>query len=361
MRLIYLLLILSILSTSCEKEEKTITVEVEKEYSWKRHSDFNARYGYILNSFAEEEKLYTWGPNGFSTLDVNSFDDKEDGSFSHTLSPTDNDYEIQYPIGKDIFVFNRDSTLYIANSREANSQGDRLRIKLSELDPTAYLPIYIHHTLGQKFGLNDNNQVLVVYHDIENTVSGFKAALLNVKYDPSQTFNKLSIEKTQIIPLNYFDQNDFTHIFIHDQNFFVSNYDGTYKINSDGTHKLVSNEFISDAFELNGELYGFNLSNYFKSFDGGDTWHNIGECDSFYGKFNYRYINGRVIGYRYSQLAEVVIKDDQIIFEELKADGMEHHDITSISEINDRVFVTTLSGVYSKSLEDFFDRKDLDE
>ena len=247
------------------------------------------------------------------------------------------------------------------NSREANSQGDRLRIKLSELDPTAYLPIYIHHTLGQKFGLNDNNQVLVVYHDIENTVSGFKAALLNVKYDPSQTFNKLSIEKTQIIPLNYFDQNDFTHIFIHDQNFFVSNYDGTYKINSDGTHKLVSNEFISDAFELNGDLYGFNLSKYFKSFDGGDTWHNIGECDPFYGKFNYKYINGRVIGYRYSQLAEVVIKDDQIVFEELKADGMEHHDITSISEINNRVFVTTLSGVYSKSLEDFFDRKDLDE
>ena len=61
MRLIYLLLILSILSTSCEKEEKTITVEVEKEYSWKRHSDFNARYGYILNSFADEEKAIYLG------------------------------------------------------------------------------------------------------------------------------------------------------------------------------------------------------------------------------------------------------------------------------------------------------------
>lgn len=92
----------------------------------------------------------------------------------------------------------------------------------------------------------------------------------------------------------------------------------------------------------------------------GASWQSIQFVDSLLHHINYLVLDQELIGYYKGQLFHFEIDPIEGLqkMEELKNDGIENHEITSISKLDDQVFVTTLSGVYSKSITDFFDPKE---
>ena len=73
---------------------------------------------------------------------------------------------------------------------------------------------------------------------------------------------------------------------------------------------------------------------------------------------NFTRIDDRVVAYRFAQLWEVTLENDILNFTELDNDGLDGLSITSANLFGDQIYVTTLSGVYNKSLAEFFVAKE---
>ena len=73
---------------------------------------------------------------------------------------------------------------------------------------------------------------------------------------------------------------------------------------------------------------------------------------------NYTTLNDTLlIGYRNDQLFRIKLEPGSKTVELANA-GMEGHWITSVSLFKDRVYLTTLSGVFTKNLSDFIKLKE---
>lgn len=78
---------------------------------------------------------------------------------------------------------------------------------------------------------------------------------------------------------------------------------------------------------------------------------------------NYKKIDDKIIGYCNSQIFELNIKIDANKYElsltELDNDGLEGKIITSVSKFDNKIYLTSFSGVYYKDYDDFFVKKEI--
>ena len=93
------------------------------------------------------------------------------------------------------------------------------------------------------------------------------------------------------------------------------------------------------------------------STDNGFNWNRVSTAEQETAYLNYSVIAGRVVGYWKSQLWEFSLKKDGYTTVELDNDGLNGKIITSVSGYKDKVYVTTLSGVYYKNTTDLFQEK----
>ncbi len=69
---------------------------------------------------------------------------------------------------------------------------------------------------------------------------------------------------------------------------------------------------------------------------------------------NFEVIDNKIIAYprcAVGQLYQLSIKNNNLKVDTIPADGLELKDITSISEFNEKVYVTTLSGLFYKETD----------
>ena len=123
--------------------------------------------------------------------------------------------------------------------------------------------------------------------------------------------------------------------------------------------KGVRQDRLYKIFEDSGRLIGFGANNIFSSSDNGLTWIKGGETPWLIASVNFAKIDGKIIGYRYAQLWEVSTTETSFNFKELDNDGLDGKMITSVSEFDDKVFITSLSGVYRRPSDEFFTYKEV--
>ncbi|MGD9994776.1 MAG: hypothetical protein AB7S69_15870 [Salinivirgaceae bacterium] len=140
-------------------------------------------------------------------------------------------------------------------------------------------------------------------------------------------------------------------------NFFLTTDSKVYRIDNLGNIDNVLETRLNRIIESSGTLYGFGRDNVYISSDNGLTW-NTGYLVQYeYSLLNYTKIDDKIIAYRYGQLWEIVINKTEVEAKELDNDGLDGISITSVSKFDGKVYLSTLSGVYYKMTEDFFEYK----
>ncbi len=147
----------------------------------------------------------------------------------------------------------------------------------------------------------------------------------------------------------------------YDHAFFVNLGHELFHIDSLGLMKKVLEQDIHQMVKLSDSLVAFGTNNQtYLSVDQGNTWKTFLKIPetNFVGAtaadYNFEVINQHIIAYpKYNigKLYHVYIKDNMFQADTIASDGIDKKNITSITAFNDKVYVTTLSGLFYKDKE----------
>jgi hypothetical protein len=359
---LYLMLLLTLLS-SCEKEI-FVEVEVEKEHSWKVDSAFIFDKAIQLNSFATNEKLFLLGPRFFTsrvTLHVTQIDPFPIQTIFWYLHLQEPSIEKKMPIGPDFFASFKSDEKRVTFYPTASPTYNGLTFTMPSFDSDFVNFDFTHYSFGECIAINSLNQVLIPYAAKVGSSNQTKLLLLRIKSTANENpeFPSLSISTQQVLTFN--DQ--FAHttygLYAVNDHFYITQYNSSYRINSDGEITSISVPWAMNMFEFEGTIYaiGYYNNKLYYSTDNGYTWTESIQLNTQFNLVLYTKIDNRMVAYYNHQLFEIIPSHTSITAVELDNDGLQGRKITSVSIFDGNVYVTTLSGVYRKKFEDFFKEK----
>jgi hypothetical protein len=354
-----LLLLLSILIfLGCTKEKIIeIPVPVDKQYRWKLDSNFLYNNSIIANSFATENELYLYGKY-FSVLTYDKNSKEKVENYTLRGEPNTN---FKMPISPSFFINTYQNTVIFIPTQgpvtEYNTSYQRFGYVNPNLVTTLAFPSY---DFGQCMAINKKNQALIPYTSYDPTTNladgnifYFLLADINVINDGQRS----EIAQTKTVTI----QNDgpyMSSLFTH-KDYFVAYLRKNYKIYSDGKVKQIApNYALKKVFQKSDTLYAFSPDgSILRSTNDAEDWIKLGTGNTNLAYTNYYLVNNEVIGTYFSQLFHFKIDGNNITIKEIDNDGLVTRYITSISKFKDKVFVTTLTGVYTVDYKDFFKYK----
>jgi len=342
-----------ILLNGCEKET-IVEKEVEKVHAWKPVSVFSYNNRMQLNSFGDSAFLFTVNPSYFNVAWKN-----EDSKPLNTLPYVfhmEPSIHIRYPICTKYFVVTDHSLLRIGVPAEPLGYSANVSFWMKEIDPmfdSYNLPLRF---FGDGIGINKNNSLLVIYRHYDSTNSGTSALLVHLSFQQYGAHVALDTSSTKIIRLNnsYFTSTSVYHFFNH---YFVGS-SKTYRTSDNGTATVCFSRDIYNMFQIGSYLYGISWGTVVRSTDQGVSWNEIGKISSSFEILSYIQAEGSIIAFRNSQLFRITLNDSVDTIEELENDGLDGHEITSISCYRNEMYVTTFSGVFSKPAQEFFNMRE---
>jgi hypothetical protein len=207
--------------------------------------------------------------------------------------------------------------------------------------------------------INNKGQALIPYNSydpITNISSNnffFLLANINIKNDGLTA----EIAKSQTVTVDN-DGPYMSNLFTY-KDYFITYLRKNYKIYSDGKVKQIApNYILKKVFQKSDTLYAFsNDGSILRSTNDAEDWIKLGTGNSNLAYLNYYLVNNEVIGTYFSQLFHFKIDGNNITIKELDNDGLVTRYITSVSKFKDKVFVTTLTGVYTVDYKTFFKYK----
>lgn len=124
-----------------------------------------------------------------------------------------------------------------------------------------------------------------------------------------------------------------------------------------GTLRKIPVDFIPPDrfFFFRGRLYGYEstFGKLVRSDNGGLTWREVAAFTG--GGFNFAEIDGQLIAYGQSQLFWLGEGDNPLSgVRELTTNGLDFSQITGVAAFGEKVFLTTLSGLYAIDKQKFF-------
>lgn len=355
--------------TNCQKEQ-IVTEYIEKEFSWKQHPNFMYTNSYQLNSFANDTCMVFYGLNRITTIGIEDFtsytDEIANDVINNFLPSYDYSNGLKYAITPDFMVnyeeydpYLEKGVVHISSTRSPNHSDYEIDICLPDIDKG-----FVEYNLVPAFSsecivANDKKQILIPYL---SKGAALNMLLVELKMYEHWTY-RMAVDtvKTKIVKLNEGYRVRYLHTV--DSDFYVGTDTKTYKIGSDGSVKTEHNYQFTDIIDKGDTLFAVaqNMSGYdfefLRSVDRGSSWQTIVVLPSMYGSINYTVINDIIIGYRYSQLWEFTPTENGIEIKELDNYGLDGNYITSVVKYNDKVFVSSLSGVYYKDIEELFAEK----
>jgi hypothetical protein len=340
------LFLLVICFIGCEKEKVNV-----KQPSWEPHPQFELASKVKFNSYSTNDELYLYGPYYFSVLD-------KQGQVKNYTTVLDYPYGKKLAITKDLYVEMSLISHYMRIAKVKDPEN-------SNLSPLVDLKLYDEYFTNFNFdsyaynpslAINDLNQLLISVYT--NTPDN-KVYVYLLDVDITSLVLKIANFKKIAIPgVANLGGSHPNYIKAIDDFFLVSTADGTQKVYSDGAVKKVLNSRILEVFKKNGKLYAFfEPDKLYISKDNGETWKEFVGIDSRIVNALYYNVGDSLTFYKGSQLFSAKFEEANYSIRELKNEGIEGNQITSISEFNDSVFVTSYSGVFYKSKSHFFESK----
>ena len=348
MKQITVSLILIGLLIGCQED---VVIFKQLKASWNSHPSFTLINKIKFNSYSSGLSLLVHGPGYFSVL-------KKSQAPAHYTTFFDYPFGEKLPINDIYFLSATPEGSFIGFWPVAQPNFAAASVYFNMKDYDEYFnKVNFDLSLGKEnMSINKVNQCLVPYYSNhpDNKTSLFLFEISNA----SPPY--LSLKKAQRItisePANIVEGN-VSYIKAIEDFFIVSTKSKTYKILSDGTVKQILTFTINEAFEWAGEIYLVSNSQIAKSSDGGVKWDQFSGTSPTLAKGTY-YVIGDSLVLNYSDaIFSAKFKLPKYSLRELKNDGVEGNLITSVSEFNDSVYVTTYTGVFYKSRREFFNSK----
>lgn len=345
----------------CEKE-KIVEVLKEKEYNWITHDDFQYNDVVQMNSYSTDSNLFFLGHSSFSSIVFDSLNHPDlpfGGNVAHFDLWYEQPSDRKIPICDDYFISYSTSNGWIAFIPSMNPvlSGAGVSLRLQNIDTTYAYFDFIHFSSGECIAINDKKQSLIPYTSFVDSKKVLKLALIDITTEFITSNYYLDTLKVNILTITDEYQYDVIALESVGENFFLTTNSKVYRIDNSGNIENVLSTRINKIIESSGKIYGFGRDNIYISSDKGYTWQEGYSVQYDYSLLNYSKIGDKIIGYRYGQLWELQINDTELIVQELDNDGLDGISITSVSSFDKKVFLSTLSGVFYKSIDEFFDYK----
>jgi len=329
--------------SGCKDDEK---VEPEKSIErWVENENYTGRNKVQLNSKSFDDAMYTYGVGYYTVFkkseEIRNYIVSQNSYSILQRPPLSENFLIEITVNNDIFIKPGDL-----------NRSFKLFFDIEEFDSTffQYEPISYFH--NESILTNKLDQILISYRGKTRGQTTTKYVLLSIND------NRTTVTAVPILTILRRPGAVWSEV---NNNFYVSDGESTYKIKPDGSSKLVFDRVLFRMFEHADIVWSVGLDGLvFYSKDNGDSWLRFGESENFYwSKLNFRQINNEVIAYFKSQIYHFVIDENDagqtmINAREIVSDGLESNEITSISFFDKKYYVTTFSGVFTKSEESFF-------
>lgn len=346
---------------SCEKE-KIVEVLVEKEFNWKTLDGFQYNDVVQMNGYATDDRIFFLGHNSFTSIVSDSIN-HPGSAFGGNVARYDNWYEQpsdrKLPICADYFLsYNQlGGWLVFIPTMNPVTSDSQAYLNIDIIDSTYGHFDFVHFSLGECIAINRKNQSLIPYISYIESKNVLKLALVDVEVEKPMSYYQLKTTKVKILKVPDAYQYNVIAIESIGDYFFLSTNSKVYRIDSLGNIENVLDTRLYRFIEISEELYGFGYNNIYISSDNGLTWDKGYEINPDLKLLNYTKINNKLIGYRFGQLWELSIDDNELIVNELDNDGLDGVSITSVNKFDNKVYLSSLSGVYYKSIDDFFEYK----
>ncbi len=240
-------------------------------------------------------------------------------------------------------------------------------VRLAALDPDFASFNLIPTSAGETMVANSQNQFIVPYRRYDRSYSTpvingnlTNIALISVNV-PNPPSIQLKTTKTQLIEL---PGGSFLRAMSSIGNYFlVSTSGGTYRISPNGTYQKSYPYTFLNLFTFNGTVYGVTTANtgtlkLATSTDQGASWTILADqLPDAYRLFNYKTVNNQLIATYNSQLFQLTFTPTTLSTVELDNTGLYGNKITSVARYRNTVYVSTLSGVFTKPVRTFLTPK----
>ena len=319
--------------------------------SWLSHPAFTLTNKIKFNSYSSGQSLLQYGPGYFSVLNKNQ-------TATHYNTFFDYPFGKKLPINDIYFLSVTPESSFIGFWPVAQPNFPAASVYFNMKDYDEYFnKVNFDLSLGKEnMSTNKVNQCLVPYYSNhpDNKTSFFLFDIGNASppYLSLQKARRITINE----PANIVGGN-VSYIKAIENFFIASTGSKTYKILSDGTVKQILAYTINEAFTWAKEIYLVSNSQIAKSSDGGVTWDQFADTSPSLAKGTYYVLGDSLVLNNSDQIFSAKFKLPKYSLRELKNDGVGGNLITSVSEFNDSVYVTTYTGVFYKSRREFFNSK----
>jgi hypothetical protein len=228
-----------------------------------------------------------------------------------------------------------------------------VRFEMSDLDPSFFKLKYPDQLTREAIVTNNQHQALLAFATQEGNNRSMKLLLWDMK--ATEESGKLSGKQIIDVPESYPN----TLKAVNDHFYLSGNNHITYRIAADGSLTQLNTGLLEDFVEHNGVIYGIAEKKIYTSKDNGLTWSLFAENDQtpYRPEWGFAKVDDKIIMYNLGRIGQVEFTSLGIEVKYLENDALADKQITSVCHRGDDVYVTTLSGVYTKKLAIFFEEE----
>ena len=366
-----LVILFSLVVMSCEDGSKKDTNTLEENFVWQQHPSFFRLDKILLNSHVCGDSLYIVGVNRVSIVDTTDENPVINGSLGRDPNIT------QMPaMGGRLIAFPMDSkyqtVVYSPAFMSCYGSGGMYpfgkSLQLSSLtseytDGARVVDGYYRQNFG---AINEYNQLLIMLDDSASTCYNCNTSFALVNLNPEIDNGYSDVPCLNVTPsVRRIPYQSGMSVYLNSaiaykEKFLISAPRNQYEIGIIDTagNFSVSTDIqgtVSTFFVKGDTVFAFTIYNgdLYRSTNGSDWSFWLGNLPEY--DLRFFVIQNKVCFYIYSQLFWLDAANLQIV--ELDNEGLQSNEINSVNVFHNKVWITTLSGLFTKPLDRFFDVK----
>lgn len=344
----------------CKKDDDCDIQIIEKK--WKPTNLFKYENKLQTNSLAVDDKIvFTGHYYSIGEVDQNNPGTLSTKHFSlpinkHNYKPAISTSFFVYPISDHLIRF---QSLFNNIADVGNKD-----LYMPDIDTLFSEFKNIYFTRGQSTLVNNQNQCLIPYKvkfpsSTNGTSSELRFLIAELGYNNSSGFNTLDTISTHKIIANH-NINYLSDLNSVEEYFFVSSGSKTIRISPDFTIQNCFNGVLTEIFKHQDRYIGISNTGTYESFDKGLTWQLKFSTSMSLANFIFHELDHHILGVYQDQIFHFKFDfaNNVLYTKEIVNEGLEDKRITSLALYNDKVYISTLSGIYEEEYITFFEFKE---
>jgi hypothetical protein len=329
---------ISILMIGCRKTTPGL---LKADANWTKMALVNDA-NIILNSVTDGKKLYCSGPFINSVIDTTT---RIGYVTSRTVSLNRMPRNSKYAVS-----FSEDNKTMYINSFQDSLSNYGTQLHVSSVDPQLVSFNTENLSPAEKMAINDNGQVLVSAMDRPNHYN-FYLITFNIHHDGSFEYAPKSVVKLSIPAF----LNPPTEVHTFNNDFFILDYlkSTMYKIDASGNVvAALSPLWGGEMFQYNNKLYLVHVSTILSSPDNGSSFTGNTYSADFTGYY-FRSYGDKIFTFDpYSGVGVFEFSSTGFTIKQIINKGLENTHITAVTFFNNKLYVSTLTGLYCLDWKD---------